>query len=81
MCPSGEKTDNFVKAWEEAYKKLTYEDIPAKDRLIGYTVYRDDDFISLIYETIEECRRWLNNYHEEHSKFISQRYWEEKDNS
>lgn len=81
MCPDGIKTDKFVKSWDEALKNMTYADIPPTDRLIGLPVYRDDDYINLIYETIEECRRWLNRYHEEHTSFASQRYFEQKNNS
>jgi len=76
MCPDGVQTESFLSSWSAAKKSMLYEDIPAKSRLIGFKVYRDDDFIELIYETVRECRKWLNEYHTEHKKFISRRYFE-----
>lgn len=81
MCPDGIKTTNFEAAWEKAKNSMLYDDIPETDRLIGLPVYRDEDTINLIYDTIAECRNWLNEYHERHGKFIRQRHFEQKGNS
>ena len=80
MCPDGIKTTNFEVAWDKAKNNMLYNDIPEADRLIGFSVYRDEDAIKLIYDTITECRNWLNEYHERHGKFISQRHFEQKNN-
>lgn len=79
MCPDGIKTPTFEAAWLEAKSSMLYNDIPETDRLICLPVFRDEEFISLIYETIEECRNWLNRYHELHGKFISQRHFEKSE--
>ncbi len=81
MCPDGIKTTKFEEAWVKAKNSMLYNDIPEADRLIGFPVFRDEDTINLIYETIEECRKFLNQYHEVHGKFISQRHFEQKANS
>jgi len=81
MCPDGIKTTNFEVAWDKAKNNMLYNDIPETDRLIGFPVYRDEDAIKLIYDTITECRNWLNEYHERHGKFISQRHFEQKNST
>jgi hypothetical protein len=81
MCPDGIKTPTFEAEWSKAKSSMLYDDIPENDRLIGLPVFRDEEFINLIYETIKECRNWLNEYHERHGRFISQRHFEQKNNS
>lgn len=80
MCPDGIKTPTFESEWDKAKNSMLYNDIPETDRLIGLPVFRDEEIINLIYDTIKECRNWLNEYHERHGKFISQRYFEQKNN-
>lgn len=76
MCPDGIKTDKFIKAWRVAKDNMLFNDIPKRDRLKSKIIQRDDAMIELIYETIIECRNWLQSYHEIHESFTSKRYIE-----
>lgn len=81
ICPSGE-TDEFFRKWEKAERDLRYSYLPADVRVVGIKIYRDEDTIAEIHETITACREWMNNYHQEHQSFKSTRYINvEEDNS
>ena len=80
LCPDGVKTPKFEVEWAKAKDSLLYNDIPESCRLIGFQVSRDESAISLIYDTINACRKFLNKYHESHNRFANQRYFEKASN-
>lgn len=81
MCPDGVKTPKFNECWYKARNSLMYNDIPESERLIGMKVFRDEEIINSIYDTIKECRKFLNSYHERQEKFVAKRYFDEQSNS
>lgn len=50
----------YLEACEELERQMTFDDIPMKDRLIEFTVERNDDDIERLYNTIERSRTYLN---------------------
>lgn len=82
MCPDGVETKEFFSKWDKVESDLRYSFLPAEVRVVGIKIYRDEDVISEIHDTITACREWMNNYHKEHQSFKSTRYINaEEDNS
>lgn len=82
LCPNmclDETNDTFISEWDKAYKSLTFNHVPIKERVIIYPVRRNNNIISDIVEKVDICRDWLSNFDQIHSKFFSEQY-EQKNN-
>ncbi len=53
---------DYVKACAEIEKNLTYPDIPFEERYIEIDIERNDNDILRIYNRVEECREYMNQY-------------------
>ena len=80
MCP-GDETEAFLKKWAVAEASMRFSDIPLNERIVSHLVKRDDESIEAMYERIKECRKWLNNYAEIHTTFVSKRYVPSEDDN
>jgi len=59
-----EETDgNFIDACAELEKSLTYDDIPLAEKLLEYTIERNDADIELLKKKITDGRKYLNQLH------------------
>jgi hypothetical protein len=46
---------------------LTFDEIPIHERMIRFSVQRDEEAIKSIYEKVSYCRKWLNNFDKIHT--------------
>lgn len=69
MGVASEDNKDFIEACNELDKLRKYEDIPLDERLIQFTINRNDDDINKIYERVKDCRVFLNNLN---SKFFNE---------
>jgi hypothetical protein len=58
--PTGNKL--FDEACEKIEASMRFDDIPLDERLIEFTIDRNDDDIQKMYKRVEECREWLNKF-------------------
>lgn len=63
--PSG--NDLYEKGCEELERAMTYGDIARQEKLIEFTIDRNDSDILKMHARVEECRKWLNQF--ESSRF------------
>lgn len=78
MCEDGEVTDSFLRKWEHAEKCLTFADIPKRNRIFSHLIKRDEDAIAKIHQRVEDCRVWLQNYHNTYQEHFKGRYAKEQ---
>jgi hypothetical protein len=52
----------YEEACNALHKAMTFGDIPMVERVIQFTIDRNDDDIQKIYKRVEECRLWLNDF-------------------
>ena len=45
---------------------MTFDEIPEKERIIGFKVDRDDKVIEEIYKKVDQCREWLVEFEKNH---------------
>lgn len=58
--PAG--NDLYEEACEALEKAMTFGDIPMSERVIEFTIDRNDEDIKRIYKRVEECRLWLSDF-------------------
>ncbi|HXP51667.1 MAG TPA: hypothetical protein VN922_17045 [Bacteroidia bacterium] len=58
-----ETNGNFIDACAELEKSLTYDDIPLHERMLEYTIERNDADIELLKKKILAARKYLNQLH------------------
>lgn len=46
-----------------------FDDIPIEERVLTYSIERNDDFIEKMYKTIEKCRLFLADFEQQHLSF------------
>jgi hypothetical protein len=81
LCLDGVETLDFQKAWAKAEVELRYADIPISRRVVSFLVDRDDAVIDEIYETIDTCRVWLEEFSKKHELLTSKRYLNAEENN
>jgi hypothetical protein len=61
------------KSFQAEFAKLKanryYDDIPMSERLLTYSIDRNDDDINSIYKRVAKCREFLSEFEEQHLKF------------
>ena len=62
MGVATEENPLFIEACEELDKSMTFGDIPLNERLIEFTINRNDADIMKMHARVEECRKWLNEF-------------------
>ena len=62
--------DKLVKLGERTIKRnMNFDDIPKDQRIISFTVLRDNDAIDKIYRKVEKCRQFLHEFEQKHLVF------------
>lgn len=54
------ENEDYIIACEELERSMRFSDIPMEDRVIEYSIDRDDKAIAQLYDRIERCRMYLN---------------------
>jgi hypothetical protein len=62
FCPDGIETDRFREEWAIMERKLRFLEMPSSDRIFTCYVERDNRIIDKIYERVQVCRDWLNDF-------------------
>lgn len=71
MCPDGIVTNNFETNWALAESSMRRDGISISERVISHRIKRDEKIISNIYEKVDICRAWLNEFHGQHEQIIA----------
>jgi hypothetical protein len=65
--PVTEDDPRFKKEVERMEFNMTFDEIPITERILRFSVIRDDLFIEKVYKRIEACRDWLKNFDSIHT--------------
>jgi predicted RNA binding protein with dsRBD fold (UPF0201 family) len=68
MNPATEDNADYKKAIERLENNMTFGDIPETERIIKFKVPRDEQIIQNMYERVQQCRIWLSEFEEMHTK-------------
>jgi len=60
MNAGTELNEDYIQACEELERVMTFIDIPISDRVIEFTVDRNEEDIQRIYSRVIKCREYLN---------------------
>jgi len=60
--PVTEDDPRFKKEVERMEFNMTFDEIPITERILRFSVIRDDLFIEKVYKRIEACRDWLERF-------------------
>jgi len=66
MNPATEDNIDYKKAIQKLEDNMTFDEIPEKERIIGFRVDRDDKVIEEIYKKVAQCREWLVEFEKSH---------------
>lgn len=69
MDVATEEDPTFKKEFEILKANRQFNDIPMAERLLTYSVERNDEDIEKIYRRVELCREFLGEFEETHLKF------------
>jgi hypothetical protein len=62
-----EDAPEYIREIERLENNMTFDEIPIKERVLTFKVNRDDELIKKMYERIEACRKWLQEFDRIHS--------------
>jgi len=66
MNPPTEENVDYKRAIQKLEDNMTFDEIPEKERIIGFKVDRDDKVIEEIYKKVIQCREWLVEFEKHH---------------
>lgn len=64
-----EESPEFIKEAMKIDKNMTFDDIPKEERVLIFTVERDDLIISKIYHKVLKAREYLREFEQIHTNF------------
>ena len=64
-----EEDPGYKKEVAKLIANRIFDDIPLQDRLLTYSVERNDEDIAKIYTKVEKCRQFMAEFEEMHMKF------------
>jgi len=64
-----EESPEFIKEAMKIDKNMTFDDIPKEERVLIFTVERDDLIISKIYNKVLKAREYLREFEQIHTNF------------
>lgn len=64
-----EEAPEFKKEYRKLLMNRKFDDIPMVDRMLAYSIDRNDDDIEKIYKKVEKCREYLAEFEEKHILF------------
>ncbi len=66
-----DETPEYLEAAAEIERNMTFSDIPMEERMIEYTIERNDDDILALYKKIKKCRDYLNQLDEDYVEYFT----------
>lgn len=70
MNPATEENVDYKKAIARLEHNMTFDEIPIRERVVRFKVYRDEDLINKIYERVQQCRNWLHEFERIHMRLV-----------
>lgn len=67
MNPATEENLEYKKAIERLENAMTFDEIPIRERLVRFSVKRDEDVIEKIQKRVIQCREWLAEFEKMHT--------------
>ena len=64
-----EDSPEYIKAAMKIEKNMTFDDIPKEERVLIFTVDRDEAVINKVYEKVEKAREYLAQFESTHLNF------------
>lgn len=64
-----EEDESFKREMKLLYANRKFDDIPMSDRLLTYSIERNDDDINSIYKKVVKCREFISEFEEKHLMF------------
>lgn len=64
-----EEAPEFKKEYQKLLCNRKFDDIPMSDRMLAFSIDRNDDDIEKIYRKVEKCREYLAEFEEKHILF------------
>lgn len=64
-----EDAPEFKKEYQKLLANRKFDDIPMSDRMLTYSIDRNDEDIEKIYRKVEKCREYLAEFEEKHIIF------------
>lgn len=61
-----DESPEFLEAWDEMERNLTFEDIPIHQRVYSFFIERNDEIIEQIPQKVQKAREFLAQLHEKH---------------
>ena len=62
-----EDSPEYKRQIEKLENCMTFDEVPIRERVVRFPVQRDEDLIAKIYNRVEQCRKWLEEFDEMHS--------------
>lgn len=69
MDVATEEDPDYKKEVQLLMANRKFDDIPMEDRLLTYSIERDDEAIERIYKKVEKCREFLTEFEQKHMQF------------
>jgi hypothetical protein len=64
-----EEAPEFKREYQKLLVNRKFDDIAMADRMLAYSIERNDDDIERIYKKVEKCREYLSEFEEKHLLF------------
>lgn len=69
MDVATEEAPEFQEELKVLIKNRNFDDIPMEERVLTYSIERNDEDIERIYQKVEKCREFMTYFEEKHYKF------------
>lgn len=66
MNPATEENIEYKKAIERLENAMTFDEIPIKERIVRFSMKRDEEIIEKIEKRVIQCREWLQDFEKLH---------------
>lgn len=66
MNPATEENVDYKKAIERLENAMTFDEIPIKERVVRFSMKRDEEIIQKIEKRVIQCREWLQDFEKLH---------------
>lgn len=67
MNPATEENADYKKVIARLENNMTFDEIPIRERIVRFKVDRDEALINNIYQRVEQCREWLQEFEKIHT--------------
>lgn len=67
MNPATEENAEYKRVIARLENNMTFDEIPIRERVVRFKVDRDETLINNIYQRVEQCREWLQEFEKIHT--------------